>query len=401
MNYSRKENESDEELIYRICSEKEVIGSWQDVADILNKLLNTEYTESKFRKQYQAFNKMLSANEHKILDDDNYLNELRVQKRELEKERVKLQTEKLEYNRWLREDSRSELIEEHIIQAIKENLNKTPQPNNIPCKKESEMEIGGQLNFADCHFGKDYKIYGLFDKVINEYSPEIFYSRMENLYNKTIALVKENNLDTLHINNLGDEIDGFLRNSQLWVLRYGAIESAVLFGNYLGHWLKKLSKEVNIIYNYTMGNHDELRLLDGRKDQHKVDNASLITSNCIKLINEDNPNFTMKENKTGLIYDEIVGFNFLGIHGEVKNLADVIKEYENIYNVKIDYILAGHKHFNEYCNCGVRKGAIGVSSIVGSDDFSMSIRKSADASASFIIYDRNKGKVKDYTIVLN
>jgi len=150
-----------------------------------------------------------------------------------------------------------------------------------------------------------------------------------------------------------------------------------------------------------MGNHDELRLLDGRKDQHKVDNASLITSNCIKLINEDNPNFTMKENKTGLIYDEIVGFNFLGIHGEVKNLADVIKEYENIYNVKIDYILAGHKHFNEYCNCGVRKGAIGVSSIVGSDDFSMSIRKSADASASFIIYDRNKGKVKDYTIVLN
>ena len=74
---------------------------------------------------------------------------------------------------------------------------------------------------------------------------------MENLYNKTIALVKENNLDTLHINNLGDEIDGFLRNSQLWVLRYGAIESAVLFGNYLGHWLKKLSKEVNIIYHLT------------------------------------------------------------------------------------------------------------------------------------------------------
>ena len=36
MNYSRKENESDEELIYRVCSDKDLIGSWQDVADILN-----------------------------------------------------------------------------------------------------------------------------------------------------------------------------------------------------------------------------------------------------------------------------------------------------------------------------------------------------------------------------
>ena len=43
------EAETDEELIYRICSEKETIGSWQDVANILNKLLNQEYTESKYR----------------------------------------------------------------------------------------------------------------------------------------------------------------------------------------------------------------------------------------------------------------------------------------------------------------------------------------------------------------
>lgn len=399
MDYKRKENESDEELIYRVCSEKDVIGSWQDVANVLNNLLNTEYTESKFRKQFQSFNKMLQANEHKILDDDNYLNELRNQKRELEKERIKLQTEKLEYNRWLREDSRDDLIEEHIVQAIKENLNKTPQPKDIPYNNISVR--GGQLNFADCHFGKDYKIYGLFNEIINEYSPEIFYQRMEKLYNDVIFMVKENNLSVLHINNLGDEVDGFLRNSQLWILRYGAIESAVLFGNYIGHWLKKLSNEVNIVYNYTMGNHDEFRLLDGRKDQHKEDNASLITSNCIKLINEGNPNFEIRENKTGLIYDTIVGFNFLGIHGEVKDLKNALKEYENIYNVKIDYLLAGHKHFNEYSNCGVRKGVIGVSSIVGSDDFSMTLRKTADASASFIIYEEGKGKVKDYTIVLN
>ena len=46
--YKRFENETDEELIYRITSDKELIGSWQKVADILNELLGTNYTESKF-----------------------------------------------------------------------------------------------------------------------------------------------------------------------------------------------------------------------------------------------------------------------------------------------------------------------------------------------------------------
>ena len=87
--YKRFENETDEELIYRVCSDKDLIGSWQNVADILNELLGTEYTESKFRKQFQAFNKMLNANRSKFTDPDEQIKEIEVQKRELEKERKK------------------------------------------------------------------------------------------------------------------------------------------------------------------------------------------------------------------------------------------------------------------------------------------------------------------------
>ena len=398
MEYKRYENESEEELIYRVCKDRELIGTWTDVAKILNKILNYEYTESKYRKQYQSFQKMLEANQSKFIDSDKQLEEIKLQQRELQKERVKLQTEKLEYNRWLREDARDDLYVEKVIQAIKENMNTTPNPQLI---EYVENERGGQLNFADCHFGKDYKIYGLFDEVINEYSPEIFYQRMNNLLTETIEIVKENNLKLLHVNNLGDEIDGFLRNEQLWILRYGVTESAVKFGNYMGKWLKELSKYVYVVYNNTMGNHDEFRLLDGKKNGHLCDNAEVITTNNILLINENNPNFEFRQNKTGLIFENIVGFNFLGIHGEVKDLTSALRDYEELYNVRIDYLLAGHKHYNEYVNCGVRKGVIGVASIVGSDDFSVRLIKSSDASASLIIYEKGKGKVKDYTIVLN
>lgn len=397
--WNRLENESDEELIYRVCSQKDKIGTWQDVANILNDLLNEYYNESKYRKQYQAFEKMLNANQSKIIDGDAYIKEIEVAKRELQKERIKLQTEKLEYNRWLREQARDELFEEKVIEAIKDNLNKTPIPQDIEFE---ENEIGGQLNIADCHFGKEYKVYNLNNEILNEYSPEIFYERMEKIYNETVKIGKQNNLKVLHVNNLGDEVDGFLRHKQIWTLRYGVTESAVLFGNYIGHWLKKLSEHFHVIYNYTSGNHDEFRLLDGRKGDHLTDNSEIITVNCIKLINEGNPNFKIRENKTGLIFDNIVGYNFIGIHGEVKNLQEAIRDYENLYDIKVDYLLAGHKHFNEYTNCGTRKGVIGVASVVGADDFSVnSLRKKSDASASFIIYEKEKGKKIDYTIVLN
>ena len=89
MDWKRFENESDEELIYRICQHKEEIGTWEEVADILNELCGTEYSSSKFRKQYQAFEKMFQATEHRFLDDNKYLKELQLARQELQKEKQK------------------------------------------------------------------------------------------------------------------------------------------------------------------------------------------------------------------------------------------------------------------------------------------------------------------------
>lgn len=93
--YKRFENETDEELIYRICKEKDKIGSWQNVADVINELTGNDYGESTYRKKYQAFKKMLDANQSKFVDSDAQLKEIEIQKRKLEKERKKLQSEKL------------------------------------------------------------------------------------------------------------------------------------------------------------------------------------------------------------------------------------------------------------------------------------------------------------------
>ena len=81
-----------------MCQDKELIGSWNDVRDILNELLNLDFGESTYRKKFQAFQKMFKANESKFVDTE-YINELQEQKLALQKERYKFQTEKLENNR--------------------------------------------------------------------------------------------------------------------------------------------------------------------------------------------------------------------------------------------------------------------------------------------------------------
>lgn len=404
VNFMKAPDESELQYIWRMCSAKDagvIELTWTELADILNKELvddESEYLgESAYRKKYQQAKAFYNEVFSRMISEE-YHDQITERERALQKTLYKVQTEKLEYNRWLREDARDELFEEKVIESIRKYSNVSNPPRAIDV---IHGKRAGVLVIADCHFGKEYKIYGLLNEVINEYSPEIFYSRMEQVFNETLEQVKKEDLSVIHIYNLGDSVEGFIRNSQLWSLRWGVIDSATIFGNYMGDWLKALSSKVSIVYHQTDGNHDELRLLDGKKGQHLCESAGKIIKNCIVLKNEGNPNFQYVENKTGLIFDNICGYNILGVHGEVKNLSQAIMEFDNIYNTKISYLIAGHKHHGEFKNCGVRKGCIGVGSIIGNDEFSMTIRQCADATASFIVFEEGKGKVDEHTYVLN
>lgn len=115
MKYSRNDGETDLQLIYRITRDKDAIGTWQDVADILNDLLGTDYSESKFRKQSHRLDEI-------PLDVSNG-SELIA----LEKARVKYRDERNEYRRIIREEARKESYEDLIKRVIAEHV-----PRDIP-----------------------------------------------------------------------------------------------------------------------------------------------------------------------------------------------------------------------------------------------------------------------------
>ena len=308
-----------------------------------------------------------------------------------------IQTEKLEYSKWLREEARDELITEKICDAIS-SLPPLDIPNHI-CPTHNEKAY--VLVFGDEHYGVEFELKGLFEDVINSYSPEIFEKRMWDLFNQTIEIIQKENIDVLNIFSMGDFNDGILRASQLMKLRYGVVYGTIKYANFISNWLNEISKYVRVRYQSTNGNHTELRMLGQPKGTFAEDNMGKVVSEFIRVRLENNANFEYIENPTGYIYAELAGYPVLGIHGEVKNMSNAIKEFSSIYGVDIKYLLAGHLHHNKAEEVGINKEVINIGSIIGADSYSLSLRKTANASAKLLVFEQNKGKTCEYTLKLN
>lgn len=402
-NLKRMETETDDQYFYRVCQMKESLGfTWPQMAEIFNEEFGCEKTDSAYRKKWAAFNQIFNANMDKLVGESKYLEEVKAERRSLEKERKKLQTEKLEYNRWLREEARDELICEHICNAIRE-LPPLKVPNILPAQVVGRVngKREGCLLIADPHYGIDLKITGLFGEVINEYSPEIFESRMWDLLTQVIDICRKEGFASLNVYDLGDDIDGLIRISQLFKLRYGVIESTVRYGRFITEWLNELSKHVYVKYQMVKdSNHCQLRIFNQPKNTFKDENMSYIIAEKLMDRLNRNLNFEFIQNPTGYIFDNVAGYNVFGFHGESKNMEQAIKDFSKIYKVDIDFLVGGHKHHQNSTNIAIRSDVITAPSIIGVDDYALSLNKTSDPGATLFILEEDKGKVLEYNIKL-
>ena len=398
-NLKRMENENDEQYFYRICNMKETLGfTWPQMAEIFNNEFGCNKGDTAYRKRWSAFKSVLDANTDKIVGENKYLEEIKTERRKIEKERKKLQTEKLEYNKWLREEARDELICEHICQAIKE-LPALDIPTVISYDDSILKNRDAALIISDAHYGAEFTIKGLFGETLNKYSPEIFEIRMWDLLQQVVKICAKENIDVLHVYDLGDSIDGLLRVSQLMKLRYGVIESTIRYGRFMTEWLNELTKYVKVKFQMvTDGNHSQLRMLGQPKNTFKDENMSYIIIEKFMDRLGDNPNFEFVQNPSGYVFDELAGYRVLGIHGEVKNMEDAIKNFSATYKTPIDILIGGHKHHKSADNVGIRVDTVGVPSIIGADDYSISLNKTADAGATMLFVESGKGIAIEYNI---
>ena len=305
--YKRFDGESDEELIYRITSEKDQIGSWQDVADILNELLGTEYTESKFRKQRQAFDKMLAANQSKFVDSDAQLKEIEIQKRELERKKIQFRDER---NAWQKQNFTDARVEEKLDKLESEltSLGRTnfDEHKNYSIDSDNDMVI----ILSDLHIGQT------FDSIFGKYNTDIAKDRLNQLLNEVISIRDLHNSKNCYVSLQGDLISGNIHKSIQVSNRENVIEQIKIATELISSFCYELSLHFETVFmSNVSGNHTRMdRKDDAIHDERLDDIISWAVELSLKHI--DNFHVLHKNIDTGISDILIRGKSYIAVHGD-------------------------------------------------------------------------------------
>ena len=402
MEYNRLNNESDKDLINRICSEKDNIGSWQDVADIINSILGTTFTESKYRKNFRLYSEGYNDSQNKSIQEHNF--ELEKKLNEIKKERIKLQTLNAERNKIDRIEARKELYYEQIgnmITTLEPPVFNDWEPNIAQIEEDHKEEY--LLTIADIHSGATFKT------EYNEYSPAIMLDRFDELTQKTISFIKKHNCKVLHVVGLGDFIQGCIHMNDLKINDSTVVKATVQVSQVMAQFLNNISKYAHINYYHIISsNHSQMRYLGTKASELMGEDMEYIIGHYIKdsLNNNKNVNVYVDEEAADYKEIEILNYRIIAMHGhQVKDINTILNNFSSKKNRMVDYIILGHQHNHKVITgndgCTYDTEVLVSPSFVGSDPFADSIMKGSKAAVMIYGFHEFEDHNETYKFILN
>lgn len=405
INLKKLESETEEQYLWKVGQlvDSGQITNWASVNDIVNRELlgddETSYrTESAWRKKYQSGKKFYEGC-FSMMKPDDYIEELRLQKEEIRKERIKLQTTNIERSRLDREESRQELYYEYVGNVITH----LPLPTFRPLYNSNTKEVNYVVGLADVHYGACYT------SVNNEYSPAIAKQRFEYLTGKLINFIQENHLNTLTVVSLGDLIQGILRLNDLKINDSSIVKATVEVCRLIASMLNELSVYANISYYHTpSANHTQIRALGAKANQLADEDLEYLMGNYIHDLCAGNERITvhLAKDGEGFIEVKVPGNDIIAMHGhQIKNVETAIKDLSILHKKFYDTVMLGHYHNGK--EIPSHEGILGDAEVLispsfgGSDPYSDSICKGSKAAVKIYGFDKLFGHTETYKIILN
>ncbi len=384
MEFNRLENETDAQLMLRICQLKDQIGTWKDVADILNGLTNNNYDESTYRRRYKK--------EIQIPKVKSEIDDLRA-------ERIKLQTANLERQRLDRVSVRQQMYYEYIGRVV----SSLPLPEFKSIYESREESIEYLLTISDIHYGS------YFESENNSYSSTEAEHRLELLTGYTIDFIKKNQLNKIHVAELGDTIFGILRLKDLQANDSTVVKAVVEISRLLAHFLNEVSAYAHVeYYHVPFANHSQIRPLGTKASELVSEDLEYIIGNYISDLCRYNNriNVNLAEEGKQYIHIPITGSTIYAMHGhQIKNLESAIKDMTILTKTFIDYLVLGHFHTGRNIPSGEGvcsdTETLVCPSFVGSDPYSDSLMKGSKAAVNIFGFDSLYGRTETYKFILN
>lgn len=405
MEWIRLPNETDNELIYRICELKDEIGTWKEVASILNKITGHEYDESAYRKKYNNFNSIFNANRESLFPDATYSEEIARKEESLKKERMKIQAVNAERNKVLRTDARRELFYENIGQYVK--ALPVPEYRPIATSTDYSEDSSYVLTIADIHYG------AAFQSVNNMYSPDICRDRFERLARETIRFIKKNQVRELIALDLGDDVQGCLRMSDLKINDSSVVKAVVEVSRLIAQFLNQISAYTKVVYYHVpTSNHTQLRMIGMKPNECSDEDVEYIISNYIHDMLALNERITVRANDDSIRYGDYIVFPVCGVefdicagHGHlIKNPQTALKDVNMLTGRDANYLMLGHLHTGKIFTVGETyfsdNEVIYSPSIIGSDPYADKLMVGAKAAACIYEFVPTYGHTNTYKIML-
>lgn len=377
--YKRFENESTDELIYRICQDKDKIGTWQDVANIINELTGDDFGESTYRKKFQSFQKMLNANQSKFADSESQLREIEDQIRELERMKIQFRDERRSWNKQNYENSRFDEVMNILVERM-DNFAKTDfTPHSSPTIDGDKNMI---ICLSDLHIGQCFSSY------FGEFNSDIAKERLQKYMNEILNIARDNHVKKAYVFMLGDNISNSLHKTIEVSNKENVIDQLKLSIEYISSFCYELTKHFEHVYLASAsGNHSRLQAKDLAQHSERLD-AFIAWDVCRTLQYVENFHSLLHRSIDDGIADvNIDGKTYLLIHGDYDTPTKTgYLNLSNIVGFFPDYICCGHKHFCFYSQESkfIQSGSLASSG----DDYCIEKRLSGKASQMVCVVDK-------------
>ena len=373
----RKENETYISYIKRVtnaCSDKKISYSeWGDY------ILGTDnnYSSENLRKAFYVVYKLLNKIDENNCNYDT-IKDLENLRDEIYKERCRLQ----DIQREKRNDLRVEARFENLLEVVKDNIGFMPTyeiKDFKPINKNQDKKYA-VLQLSDWHCG------ALVDNQFNYYNVDTMVDRATKVRNNALEYCKLHNVTDLVIEINGDMVNGAIHVSSRVESEEGVIQQVITVTDVLAKLINSMKPYFNSIKIVTtLGNHG--RLTPNKSDSITNENFEMLIPTMlrdklsdVKIIDSKGLDFTKYE---------IDGKIIMVSHGQNDSMTKVISDFSKMFKVVPNEVHLGHTHsYTDINDCDIKVTVNG--SLIGSDDYAVTIRKVTTPSQNLIVYEKDR-----------
>jgi len=377
--YLKRTEESITAYSIRLYKNRKNYGlTFQECGDLLNEVSGENFSEAKWRRPVEGYLKVNSymEEENPTGVSSDVLEEIELEKIELQKQQIRMRDQKRELNAIIRRQARLESLEDYF-KEVTENFEGVSLPktkSNVNDKKEAAILI------SDWHIGMK------FDGRFNTFNHGVAEQRIAKVKDKTLDTVRKENIDTLHIANLGDMISGGIHVSTRVQAEEDVIQQVIRVSEYLKQFIKTfLDEGVQVEYYNIIGNH-------GRYQSNKSEVAG-IEENFEKLILtildtafSNYSNYNSTGCRDGIIEVEIVEQKIILCHGDYDKSTNAALRLPQLFAYVPNYIISGHIHHSTSKDFGVTEHIVNPS-LIGADDYATGGRFGGKPGQKLILFN--------------